>query len=94
MVECEREECDVIFHKKKHNQLYCSRECLRLATNKKIMDKYYDDKARREGKPRFCTMCESLLSRYNKKKVCHSCETTSRTEKNKSAQSFLANVVG
>ena len=41
---CAREECGIEFEQKTHNQKYCSDECCRIATNKRIMDKYYKKK--------------------------------------------------
>ena len=39
---CASEDCENTFEKSTHNQKYCSDECCRIATNKKIRDKYSD----------------------------------------------------
>jgi hypothetical protein len=62
------------FTPKTHNQKYCSDECCRIATNKKIMEKYYEKKAIRSGQKRFCKTCKSPLSRYNTLSICAKCE--------------------
>ena len=55
---------------------YCSDECCRLATNARIMEKYYERKARLKGTVRICKSldCETKLSRYNPSNVCGACE--------------------
>jgi hypothetical protein len=67
------------FTPKTHNQKYCSDECCRVATNKKIMEKYYEKKAIRSGQKRYCTSCKSPLSRYNTLSVCAKCEKNNST---------------
>jgi len=42
---CSREDCGKEFNQKTHNQKYCSDECCRIATNRRIMEKYYEKKA-------------------------------------------------
>lgn len=74
---CAREECSLDFEPKTHNQKYCSDECCRVATNKRIMEKYYEKKAIRSGAVRLCSNkgCSKQLSRYNYESVCSSCES-------------------
>lgn len=67
------------FTPKTHNQKYCSDECCRVATNKKIMEKYYEKKAIRSGQKRYCAYCKSPLSRYNTLSVCAKCEKNNST---------------
>lgn len=69
---CQYSECNKPFYKKTHNQKYHSDECCRLATNAKIMERYYEQKSIREGKPRTCSRigCKTKLSRYNYEDVC------------------------
>lgn len=69
-------ECGVVFDAKTHNQRYHTPECCRLATNARIMDNYYEKKARRQGHVRVCATpgCNTKLSRYNDGKVCQACE--------------------
>lgn len=62
------------FTPKTHNQKYCSDECCRIATNRRIMEKYYEKKAIRNGAKRSCVKCNSSLSRYNESNVCAICQ--------------------
>ena len=71
---CSNKECGIDFEQKTHNQKYCSDECCRVATNKRIMEKYYEKKAIRNGSFRSCKKCKSSLSRYNEGLLCASCE--------------------
>ena len=41
--------CGEEFFSSKKNQKYCTPACCRLATNKKIMEKYYETKKRLNG---------------------------------------------
>jgi len=76
-MKCCNTECSKEFNAKTHNQKYCSDDCCRIATNKKIMEKYYEKKAIRQGKVRNCKKCKSKLSRYNQSTVCAKCEKNS-----------------
>ena len=81
---CSNSECKKDFNPKTHNQKYCSDDCCRIATNKKIMEKYYEKKAIRSGKKRLCKSCNSSLSRYNTLSVCSKCEkNNSKSDRNK-----------
>ena len=80
---CSNKECAIEFEAKTHNQKYCSDECCRVATNRRIMEKYYEKKAIRNGAPRDCKKCKTKLSRYNTQDVCIICEKNSAL-KNKS----------
>jgi len=73
-MKCANAECLKEFDPKTHNQKYHSDECCRIATNKRIMEKYYEKKAIRNGAHRVCKKCKSKLSRYNQSDVCASCE--------------------
>lgn len=73
-MKCANGNCLKDFEPKTHNQKYCSDECCRIATNKRIMDKYYERKAIRNGAFRPCRNCKSQLSRYNKSNLCSACE--------------------
>lgn len=81
---CGNKECGIEFTPKTHNQKYHSDECCRVATNKKIMEKYYEKKAIRSGAKRECRLCKSRLSRYNQSSICSKCEKDSAI-KNRSA---------
>jgi hypothetical protein len=71
------------FKPKTHNQKYCSDECCRVATNKRIMQKYYEKKAIKKGAIRLCKKCKAQLSRYNAEDRCSSCikKTNSKSKK-------------
>jgi len=72
---CAHTECGIEFTPKTHNQRYHSDECCRLATNKRIMEKYYERKERRKGGRRVCETpdCGTVLNRYNDLEVCGVC---------------------
>lgn len=74
---CANKDCSKEFDAKTHNQKYCCDECCRIATNKKIMEKYYEKKAIRSGAKRECRKCGLRLSRYNQLSVCSRCEKNS-----------------
>lgn len=67
--------CEKQFNPKSKNQKYCNPDCCRKATNKKIMQKYYENKERLNGKVRFCSSCNFKLSIYNAGKNCYKCES-------------------
>lgn len=72
---CANDGCSNEFKKTTHNQKYCSDECCREATNKKIREKYYEQKERLAGKKRLCSVksCKNVLSRYNDGSICNTC---------------------
>ncbi len=74
---CAREGCGNVYIKNTHNQKYCSGECCRIATNAKIMERYYEKKHRLSGKERVCKSegCGKSLSRYNASDICAACES-------------------
>lgn len=78
---------------KTHNMKYCSDEHLRLATNARIMEKYYERKDRRGGKKRICSTkgCQTILSRYNESKYCSKCDAKRVHEQNKKLLDVLTN---
>ena len=81
---CSNLDCAKDFESKTHNQKYCSDECCRVATNKRIMEKYYEKKAIKKGLVRKCKKCEIVLSIYNQFNLCSICEkNTKLSEKNK-----------
>jgi len=71
---CFNKECALEFTPKTHNQKYCCDECCRIQTNRKIMEKYYEKKAIKNGAIRKCKKCNSTLSRYNESAVCLVCK--------------------
>lgn len=77
---CNNKECAKNFEPKTHNQKYCCDECCRVATNRRIMEKYYEKKAIRNGALRVCKKCTSQLSRYNQSSLCATCEKNIKTK--------------
>jgi hypothetical protein len=79
---CANEGCDEEFEKSTHNQKYCSDECCRDATNRKIREKYYEERARLSGKKRSCSTrgCKNMLSRYNETTICAECVAEQETK--------------
>jgi uncharacterized Zn finger protein (UPF0148 family) len=71
---CANKECSKDFEPRTHNQKYCTDECCRVATNKRIMEKYYEKKAIKGGLHRVCKKCSVKLSRYNENVLCSICE--------------------
>ena len=56
------------------------------------MEKYYARRDQRQGKTRFCRVCnETKLSRYNDSLVCSSCKTKREVEANNSVVAMLLN---
>lgn len=90
---CQNAGCEEEFIKKTHNQKYHDDECCRLATNAKIMEKYYEKKSQRLGLARQCKSCESPLSRYNSSSTCNACSLRLEVEKNQSVTSMLMSVI-
>ena len=76
-VQCDRPGCEEWFSKKTHNQRYHDDECCRIATNAKIMEKYYERRDIKNGVTRICKVCSiSKLSRYNDTNTCAACAGT------------------
>lgn len=92
MLTCANEGCNTEYLPKTHNQKYCTDECCRLATNRRIMEKYYEKRDQRQGKPRFCKAgCGARLSRYNDAQVCSPCKEKRQVDANRSAANMLLN---
>jgi hypothetical protein len=90
---CARNGCEERYHKKTHNQKYHNDECCRLATNQRIMEKYYAKRDQRSGKTRFCQECGvTKLSRYNDGVICSSCKSKKQIAANNSVVNLLMNV--
>jgi len=92
LITCARKDCSNEFEPATHNQKYCCAECCRVATNRRIMEKYYDKRDQRQGKARFCSSCGSKLSRYNDGKECSSCELSRTVSANRSVADMLSSV--
>ena len=91
-MKCFNTECKKEFEPKTHNQKYCSDDCCRIATNKKIMEKYYEKKAIRKGKHRDCRICKSKLSRYNQSNLCSKCEKYNNIKNRKNILGILNDI--
>ena len=89
---CFNSECAKDFTPKTHNQKYCSDECCRIATNRRIMEKYYEKKAIKNGAPRVCKTCKTKLSRYNQNNICSTCEKNISYEGKKILWSILGDI--
>jgi len=89
---CARPGCGVKAFKTTHNQKYCTNECCRIETNRKIMEKYHERAAIKKGKKRQCKSCGTSLSRYNESDLCGACETKKRTEYVGEAAQLMASV--
>jgi hypothetical protein len=89
---CGNKECSKDFEPKTHNQKYCTDECCRVATNRRIMEKYYEKKAIRNGALRPCKKCGAQLSRYNQSPVCVSCEKKLDVESKKKLLRMLDDI--
>ena len=85
---CSYELCGVEFIKTTHNMKYCTEAHCKLATNARIMKKYYESKARRKGAKRLCA-CGTRLSRYNEKRICSACEARQVKEKKNALMEML-----
>lgn len=88
---CHYSQCGVVFEPATHNQIYHTAECCRLATNERIMERYYEKKEKRAGKKRECLDCDTVLSRYNDDDRCASCTRDRKPDNGLSA--LLSNVV-
>lgn len=92
MIACAREGCHSHFNPTTHNQKYCCHECTRIATNKRVMEQYYERQAQRRGDVRFCKSCQvTRLSRYNDSQFCSSCLRKKETEAKNSVVDMLSN---
>ena len=89
---CANKECAKSFDAKTHNQKYCSDECCRVATNRRIMEKYYERKAIRNGALRICK-CGNKLSRYNAGNVCSICEKNNSIDTKNKAQRIVDAII-
>lgn len=86
-------ECGKDFEFKTHNQKYCSNQCCRVATNKRIMQKYYEKRERLSGKERSCTVCNTKLSKYNSSDICIPCDLRSVKDSTSKAIGDIENVI-
>lgn len=85
-------ECQQEFEFKTHNQKYCSNQCCRVATNKRIMEKYYQKRKRLAGEERACE-CGAPLSKYNASDICIVCERKEVKQKTETAKESIENII-
>lgn len=74
--ECSNPDCGKKFVAKVYNTIYCSTDCRKIITNKKLLDNYYKKKENK-NKKRVCETenCSTVLSRYNEEDICEQCKT-------------------
>ena len=84
--------CGKDFESNKKNQKYCTPACCRIATNKKIMERYYEKKDRLSGKKRHCG-CGQLLSRYNESDQCFLCIEKQKENDSGKVSGVINNVI-
>jgi uncharacterized Zn finger protein (UPF0148 family) len=89
---CAYDECNNTYHQTAHNKIYCSDECCRKATNKKIMEKYYAKKRRRSGATIECDQCGAPLSRYSDHSICAFCQGVKKKAGAEMVKNKLRNV--
>ena len=91
---CAYELCGVEFEPNTHNQIYHTDECCKLATNARIMRKYYETKSRKKGAVRVCATpgCSTRLSRYNPEKICAKCVAEQKADEKKRMLDILKEV--
>ena len=72
---CSNDNCLNTFIPKTYNGVYCSPECRRESTNKKPLEKYHDTK-KNKFKKKVCATpdCTTILSSYNKERICEQCK--------------------
>lgn len=85
-------ECQQDFEFKTHNQKYCSNQCCRIATNKRIMQKYYEKRKRLAGEERLCE-CGAPLSRYSASNICILCERKEVRARTETAKESIENII-
>ena len=75
ILKCAYDDCSKTFIAQRHNQKYCTPECCKDATNKRIRSKYSETKQRLKGKKRICktSRCGTILSRYTEEDICGKC---------------------
>lgn len=79
---CDNTECGKAYGKRTSNQRYCSEVCCKEVTNRNLMKKYHETRARIKGQIRFCERCsETRLNRYNESTVCNLCAAIEKRER-------------
>ena len=70
---CANPECKLEYEPNAHNAKYCSPECRRVVTNKRVLERYHESK-KEVVNDRTCEECPTQLSIYNPDKVCAGCK--------------------
>lgn len=72
---CANSDCNKLFLAKVYNTIYCSTDCRKLVTNKRLLDNYYKKKEIKKKK-RLCKTkdCTTVLSTYNQEDICEACK--------------------
>lgn len=80
MIVCANRGCKNKFNPKTHNQKYCSDDCCKIATNRKIKEKNSARLDRLAGKKRVCKNkgCGQKLGRYQEDNTCNVCQAKER----------------
>lgn len=65
--------CGAEFEAATANQIYCSPEHTRQASNKKIIQRYHEKK-KTKTQERLCDTCGNKLSKYNPDDTCSPCQ--------------------
>lgn len=78
---CANPECGKVFTPNAHNAKYCSSECRRVVTNKRVLERYHKSKEKKTEK-RVCRECKkTVLSIYNPENICAPCKAAKLNKK-------------
>ena len=73
--DCANPDCNKPFMPRVYNAIYCSAECRKIITNQKVLQRYYDKKARLNSRRTCITKeCGTILSRYNAEDISEQCK--------------------
>ena len=73
--DCANPDCKKPFMPRVYNAIYCNAECRKIITNQKVLQRYYDKKARLSSRRTCATkVCGTILSRYNAEDICERCK--------------------
>lgn len=91
---CALPECGEPFEPKSYNAKYHHIDCQKIATNRRLMEKYYERKEKRAGKKRICRTpgCQTILSRYNDADICERCQAQQVAAKKENLWNILNHI--
>lgn len=73
---CANQDCQQSFIAKVYNTIYCSSECRKIVTNKKLLENYHRKKENKNKKRECKTKdCKTVLSKYNQEDICEQCKS-------------------